>query len=523
MHPSLIRAATATLATAICLFGGIPCRAQADPEPAQSRLGINLNGPADWNSEIPFVDVFRLSREWISQREGAGWGKGPGLSRDKSGWVTKLEPNCWAETPMLTIANGRFPAGEYVVLYEGTGKIVLSNVDAIVSEAPGRIVFRPKAGSGGFFLRLSETDPNDHVRNIRVLLPGCEKTYTAEPFRAEFLKRWSGFNTIRFMDWALTNGSPQRDWADRPTPEYCNFTEKGVPVEVMVDLCNRLKANAWFCVPHAATDDYVRRLAELVKAKLDPSLRVHIEYSNEVWNGMFPQTAHSVAQAKALGLGPKERPWEGGGMYYARRSVEIFRIWEQVFGGRERLVRVLSWQAVSPWWTENIILPSEDACKSADALAIAPYFAMLIGPQTTPNSDTVAGWTVDRVLDYTENTALPEALKAVAGQKRAADKFGLRLVAYEAGQHLVGVGGGENNEKMTALFLAANRHPRMGALYTKYLDAWKAAGGDLMCLFASTGGWSKWGSWGLTEYYDETEADQPKLKAVTEWNRANPL
>ncbi len=88
-------------------------------------------------------------------------------------------------------------------------------------------------------------------------------------------------------------------------------------------------------------------------------------------------------------------------------------------------------------------------------------------------------------------------------------------------QHLVGVAGGENNEKLTALLMAANRHPRMGALYTKYLDAWKAAGGDLLCLYASTGTWSKWGSWGLSEYYDETEADQPKLRAVLEWNRAN--
>ena len=61
----------------------------------------------------------------------------------------------------------------------------------------------------------------------------------------------------------------------------------------------------------------------------------------------------------------------------------------------------------------------------------------------------------------------------------------------------------------------------MGAIYTKYLDGWHALGGDLMCLFSSVGGWSKWGSWGLAEYYDQTEADQPKLKAVMDWNRAN--
>ena len=31
-------------------------------------------------------------------------------------------------------------------------------------------------------------------------------------------------------------------------------------------------------------------------------------------------------------------------------------------------------------------------------------------------------------------------------QKKVADKYGLKLVAYEGGQHMVGVTGGENNE-----------------------------------------------------------------------------
>ena len=71
----------------------------------------------------------------------------------------------------------------------------------------------------------------------------------------------------------------------------------------------------------------------MVKEQLDPERKVYVEYSNEVWNSLFPQTRYSWEKAKELGLGPKERPWEGGGMYYAQRSVEIFKIWEEVFGG----------------------------------------------------------------------------------------------------------------------------------------------------------------------------------------------
>ena len=66
------------------------------PSPARARLGINLSGPADWNTEYPFVDVFRFSRHWISQRPGAGWGRGPTLDCDPRGWPRRLEPECRA-------------------------------------------------------------------------------------------------------------------------------------------------------------------------------------------------------------------------------------------------------------------------------------------------------------------------------------------------------------------------------------------------------------------------------------------
>ena len=91
-------------------------------------------------------------------------------------------------------------------------------------------------------------------------------------------------------------------------------------------------------------------------------------------------------------------------------------------------------------------------------------------------------------------------------------KHGLRRVCYEAGQHLVGVGGGENNEDLTKLLIAANHHSRMGGIYTKYLEAWRDLGGGLMCIFSSVGTSSKWGSWGLLEGADETSS--PKFDAV---------
>jgi len=492
--------------------------AQTPADAATPRLGMNLNGPADWNSELPFVDVFRMARPWISQKEGASWGQGPELELDDLGWIKRLEPGCFAETPLCTIAPGHYPGGRYTVLYDGEGELEFWNAGQVVSRQPGRILLDVDPSMGGFYLRIRKTNPNDYLRNIRAIMPGFEETHADNPFHPVFLQRWRGVTCFRFMDWMHTNGSKIQTWSQRPKPDRMTYCDKGVPLGVMIDLCNRQKADAWFCMPHLADDDYVRNFAAQVKQQLDPGLKVYIEYSNEVWNNMFPQTRYSQEQAKRLGIGPKERPWEGGGMVYAKRSVEIFKIFERVFGSRERLVRVLAWQSGNSWWMEQIILPYEDAHRQTDALAIAPYMGMNVpreGKELT--ADKVAGWSVDRVLDHLEQNALPKSIASIRATKETADKYGLTLLAYEGGQHMVGVAGGENNETLTRLFHAANAHPRMGRIYQTYFDAWTEAGGDLFCYFSSVGRWGKWGSWGIMQYYDDDPAKSPKFMATMRW------
>jgi hypothetical protein len=90
-------------------------------------------------------------------------------------------------------------------------------------------------------------------------------------------------------------------------------------------------------------------------------------------------------------------------------------------------------------------------------------------------------------------------------------------MAYEGGQHLVGHGGAENNEKLTQLFHAVNRHPKMKALYLRNLKDWEDAGGDLFCVFSSVGRPSKWGSWGVLEYAAQDPAQAPKYQALREY------
>jgi hypothetical protein len=119
-----------------------------------------------------------------------------------------------------------------------------------------------------------------------------------------------------------------------------------------------------------------------------------------------------------------------------------------------------------------------------------------------------------------ETKALPQCIDWIRSQKEVADQYGLKLVAYEGGQHMVGVGGAENNEDLTQLLHAANAHPRMGKIYDEYLAAWTKEGGDLFCNFSSVGRWSKWGSWGVLQYHDDNPAQSPKFMALLRWAKA---
>jgi hypothetical protein len=271
-------------------------------------------------------------------------------------------------------------------------------------------------------------------------------------------------------------------------------------------------------MPHLADDDFIRNFAKMVKERLDPSLKVYIEYSNEVWNGQFKQSRYAGEQGVKLGLGPKERPWEAGWHYTAVRSMEIFKIWEEVFGGHERFVRVLPSQSGVGSVSEGV-LGFRDAAKRADALATAPYMGYSIGRGKTANlGEQMKDWSADQMLDHFEKTGFADSLQRMAKDKAVADKYGVKLIAYEGGQHMVAfLRDQQLLKKISVTMHACNRHPRMGDLYRRYYDEWAKLGGDVFAVFSSIGAYSNHGAWGLAEHYDDKPVDYPKLSATLEW------
>jgi hypothetical protein len=263
-------------------------------------IGTNLAGIVSWGTQWAFVDVFKMSRAWIPQCNNCNWGEGGTLALTPDGWIAELAPNQYATTIMLDEIN-HFPQGEYVVLYDGEGVITFGlNTVTVLNEAAGRMVILPN-GNGAIYLEIRETNPANPLRNIRVLMPDFENTYQTQPFHPLFLERLQGFEVLRFMDWMQTNNSAVVTWQDRPQVTDLNY-ENGVPLEVMVQLANTLEVDAWFNMPHQASDDYVRNFATYVRDNLNPDLKVYIEYSNETWNSQFTQAQYVIEQGTALGL-----------------------------------------------------------------------------------------------------------------------------------------------------------------------------------------------------------------------------
>jgi len=489
---------------------------QAQPN-TDAPLGINLGGVADWEPGLLFVDVMKGSRHFISQQIGMPFGQGPALDLDSLGWVRALDSTQWIETLIFTAVTDR-PSGIYNVFYEGEGTFQWAgDVISSTQVAPGHIQIDLAPGTTGITMRILDTDPNNtgnYLRNIRIIMPGYENTYQTDPFYHPYVDLWKNFKLLRFMDLLGTNNNYNQFWHHRTLPDYQTQSSE-VAIEYLIQLANHLQTDAWFCIPHLADDNYIAQFATLVRDNLDPNLKVYVEYSNEVWNGIFLQSYYAETQGLAQGLSTD--PWEAKTFFFAKRSVEMFQIFDSVFNDPDRVVNVLAWQSSNVFGAEQI-MNYDSAYFYADAFAIAPYFGNYLGDPSIQN--TVAQLSSDEILDLCLDD-IATVMEAVDRQAKSVNAKGLSLIAYEAGQHLVGYLGAENNQALTNALIAANRHPRMHEVYMEYLNRWKHAGGEMMALFSSMGHPSKWGSWGIVERQNEVHVSRPKYAAIHQFMECN--
>jgi hypothetical protein len=528
-------------------------------EPPRIPIGMNLAGIADWEYGFPFRNLMWGSRKWLTRNaQGDGpWdtGKADSMAVDADGYPAEAPfiPTGGgpAQIPFTILPSVR-PSGRYVVRWKGDGEIGAGLAAKVVEQSKNRAVLQitiSKPGEDVVVLSLLRSSRANPVRDVTVVSEKDDaKDLRDQPFLPEFLRFVKPFSVLRFMDWSGTNGSIQQHIQDRKRPTAYTMVATrgdldgtygpkpskldvqlsgGVAWEVVANLCNRNRSDAWLCVPHRADDEYIRQMARFFKDHLKPERKVYLEFSNEIWNWQFPQ-AQWMLRDKEAGDGAEAwgyTTWEGSDRAkptgHPERTAWLFRrcfdIWEKVFDGpsRKRLVRVV---AVQNGWFDTVQRTTDAVMAHGGADAVSPsgYF----GPDTA----TYRAWealgaklTADQVLDDMDRILETNSKPWIAEYGRLARRHKLRLVNYEGGQHIQPEGQAE--KPYNPALAAAQFSPRMEKTYLRNFEILKEAGVDLFCAFASVGRQgTRYGSWGHQETYDTPPSQAPKMRALLEVN-----
>ncbi|MEZ5448475.1 MAG: hypothetical protein R3E89_05510 [Thiolinea sp.] len=492
----------------------------------------------------------------------------------------------WATTLMLRyVPVGAIPSGKYTVLYEGSGNLQYSGIASkltgesnqgrdIIQITPELIQSR---GAAGLRLQLKDVDIANPVKNIRIVMPGgtCEgnpfvrvesadgcpagryqsfveqleadrNAMVFNPDYLNFLRDFKVIRTMNFMEasprnpcykltddeyttcllqeftWSDRARMTQASWGGSARTDLLKRYGRGAPLEVVVALVNTLNRDPWFNIPHNATDDYVERFATYVRDHLKPNLKAHIEYTNEPWNGIFWASLYVREKGRDL----DSNPYRAGYKYYASRAVDIFKIWHDVFGGSERLVRILNTYHPDEFMSRNM-LSFNGNHQFVDAIASAPYFQGCwdrAANAACADEDKVPLLmkdisSVDDIFNVLDNPADPYGISAINNwskvQAQVAKDFNVHLFTYEGGQHLT-VNWGDasistaRKNSLLDLFRAANRDRRMAGRYSQLLNGWKNNGGELFMLYTLPQTYHKFGTFGIKEQLGQERFAAPK-------------
>jgi len=381
---------------------------------------------------------------------------------------------------------------------------------------------------GTNFWNLGWHRPSDCFTNF--------KNVTGEnPWNPQFLEEIATYRSLRFMDWGNTNGSQREFWSQRNGKTAAK--QNPVAYEWMINLCNRMNADMWVTIPHLTVNhtiteepsDYALRLCILVKHGVDmrqvdlkpmltalvtmtdeefvkasgvktceplkPGLKLYIEYSNETWNGMFKQAHYCCDQGEALGL-DKNR-WTAGFRYHAWAAIRLFRAADLVFGSNSpRAVKVLATQTSNSWIAGQHLQVMNDPKLNpwrvkADAIATAPYFGHKVQGDSSDAAEQL-------------RAAIRKSAEESAKHRKIADEAGLKLIAYEGGQHVV--------KKAKEI----NRNLVMFDLYMEYLDE-MARYFEHFSHYCHVGQAGDGGAWGAIEFTGQPLEQAHKYRALVQW------
>jgi len=499
---------------ALALFLGVgTAQAQAPSTPLP--IGINLRPITPFDRAWVFADAMKMASPWhystaSQQPPLRRIGKNPGQIPDPD--AVPLGPRGWprpargrsVESEIFVGMRGRFPPGRYVCTWAGGGDVQVVGSATLVKKTPNRLELNVDPWVGGTIkVIVSNYDPAQPTTDIRLWLPGLENSCSY--FHPKLLEKLRPFSVLRFYPWMRIYTSTGR-WESRETLQSARqTTTEGVAIEYMVDLCNELGADPWFCMPHVADDDYVRRFAELVKESLNRDARVYVEFSNEVWNTDYSAGIWARSEAQKRGVQATQ--------VTAEHAARVFAIWREVFSERpERIVRVAGAHLHNPSVAQSL-------CRflngQFDAIAVGAYFSA-----RADRDDVDMSSSASELMTAAVNNLNTLVLPRIADHKTLADAYStqlkrhIALIAYEGGQSIVSrsPGGGLNLQAT----LDCQVMPEMYSAYRRLIDEGQKRGLELLVGYDFAGSRSSADTFSVLEYLEEPLDTAVKYKALTQ-------
>jgi uncharacterized protein (TIGR03437 family) len=436
-------------------------------------------------------------------------------------------------------------SGAWALSFEGQAEVAVSSgggsisgltYDAASNRSSGTL--NVGRGTGLMVLTFTQTkrQPSDAAgtgfRRLRLIRPGYAAN-SGQVFTNEYLQSLRPFSILRYMDFTSTNTNTtsanpgvRLEWANRVRISAATQSiSAGGSWDYAILLANQTGTDMWINIPVSASDDYIRELALLIRAQLNPSRRIYIEHGNEVWNSLFANmyNFNRNAAAAEVNAGGSNLNSDGIGdtttvatRRHLRRVIESVRIFGGVFGEQEINQRI---RGVFAWWT---IQPGQ--YRGALQWARTHYGDLnrvLYGVAQTHYYNVArasASATPEELLQVMRNDS-SDGLRFDTAIRAAADEHGLRHLVYEGGPD---VGGGSTVNVGNRI--RANRLPAMRDLVRfDVKDNWFDRNGDVYMYFSHCGPCSRFGCWGATE--DIMDLNTPKWQAVESLSGtpANPV
>lgn len=585
------------------------------------QVGCHPDGASYWGSAM-FANAMHQSGAWLEYSN--NWGNTVAHWNvpqfDTNGYPRYLNPGTYLRTIVYGLhnpVNEDLVQGQFILTWQGDADIRFggtfvsgkSNCAATGRAVNGRRTYL-LTSFGSTTVTVLDINTNNPITSIALWLPDPadpnNSSLEGQLWHPLFLQRIRDTNwgLLRMMNLEDTNTNPQRDWSDRrppthafmcgvlnprsPATGYPGNRGSGIAFEQMVNLCNTTSNDLWVCVPHLVTDQFVTNLAQLIRygsdgvlpytntvgspvyPPLSTNLRVYIEYSNEIWSwgDSFAQGQWAYDEAVKLGISKEQ--------FNARRFCQVWRTFQEVFGGTSRLVRVAAIFTANESYTRPFLSEMKtygvglSPAVEPDVIAATTYFGNGIQDWVHQKAQEQAGtsdpwfytgatfdspprpvslaagdpyWTGQAIERHIQEAFREWTRRLLAGDARegggpdavgigggfdqwlrdlAATNFASAkpIVAYEGGPSIYTDymdGGDVRDDGITTFMCAMNRRAPVRDVYAMHLNMGKSKGLWMHMPFTLCSAWGKYGQWGHLEHSSQAPADSPKYQFMLDW------